>query len=482
MIRRYLFAIVISLFTQALSAQGSFQWPQTASGAVFKDLVEAYNSGSTQRMSEFVRKHYSHKNDEKINQIVEEWMDLYYRFGQVVPHSISINRPFDLEVWLQGKVSKTWFAPEFILDTKTSKIKATGLLMGDQPPGVESHSKDETEFLQRINDFLRKNEKAGLFQGSVLLQKENKTLLSQAYGSSNIETKTGNKITTRMRISSITKIFTSVACLQLIQSGKLKLNATIDAYLPELPNHISSSITLYRLLSHTSNYELDGIEGFREELEQTTSMQQVYEVHLKYLPKWSKYKDFSVGKKFDYSNDSYDLLAIIIEKVTGQSFPNYLEESIFEPSEMHNTSFENNDLAIPYRYDLAEDKLTSYESRYPFSLGKISGAGGLKSTTEDISKFHQQLMTTDRLLDLPHRSLLLSPLVYKGGGEYHSLGMTVSYPIILNTGHNGTSIGNSAEYRYFPDYNYTLIVICNNRSGAQNLYSFFKNNLPFLSK
>jgi CubicO group peptidase (beta-lactamase class C family) len=476
------FLIVISLCTQSLIAQDTFQWPQTAAGIVFKDFLEAYNSGSKKEVTKFVDKHYSYTDSEKMNQVVEEWMDLYYRLGPVDVHSISIDKPLDLEVWLQGNVTKTWFAPEFILDTKTSKIKATGLLMGDQPAGVESHSKDESEFLQRINDFLSENEKAGLFQGSVLLQKENKTLLSQAYGFSNIETKTDNTITTRMRISSITKIFTSVACLQLIQQRKLKLNATIDAYLPELPKHISESITLYQLLTHTSNYELDGIDGFREELEETTSMQQVYELHLKYLPKWSKYHDFSVAKKFDYSNDSYDLLAIIIEKVTEQSFSGYLEENIFKPVGMKNTSFENDGLAIPYRYDFSEDKLASHESRYPYKLGKVSGAGGLKSTGEDLLKFHNQLMFANDLLDLPHRSLLQSPLIYKGGGDYHSLGMTISYPGDLNIGHNGTSFANSAEYRYFPDHDFTLIVLCNNRSGAQNFYGFFKNNLPELSK
>ncbi len=474
--------IVISLYTQSLIAQDTFQWPETAAGILFKDFVEAYNSGSKKEVTKFVDKHYSYTDTEKVNQVVEEWMDLYYRLGPVDVRSISIDKPFDLEVWLQGKVTKTWFAPEFILHRETSKVKATGLLMGDQPEGTQSPAKDESEFLQRINDYLSENENAGFFQGTVLVQKGKEILLKQAYGFSDVEGEISNSTLTRMRISSITKLVTAVACLQLIQQRKLKLNAAIDAYLPELPKHISESITLYQLLTHTSNYELDGIDGFREELEKTASMQQVYELHLKYLPKWSKYHDFSVAKKFDYSNDSYDLLAIIIEKVTEQSFSGYLEENIFKPVGMKNTSFENDGLAIPYRYDFSEDKLASYESRYPYKLGKVSGAGGLKSTVEDLLKFHNQLMFTNELLDLPHRSLLQSPLIYKGGGDYHSLGMTISYPGNLNLGHNGTSIANSAEYRYFPDHDFTLIVLCNNRSGAQNFYGFFKNNLPILSK
>lgn len=477
-----LILIALGSSTQLLIAQENFEWPHTPAGVVFQDFVEAYNSGSAEQLSMFVNKHYGYKKDENINQVVEEWMDLYYRLGPVEAHSISINQPFDLEVWLKGKVTKVWFAPEFILHKETSKVKATGLLMGDQPKGAVTSSKDEAEFLSKIKNYLTENEKAGVFQGSVLIRKGDATLLHQAHGFADNEAKIKNSVATRMRVSSITKMATSVACLQLVQRGKLKLNTTIDAYLPELPKHIAGSIMLNHLLMHTSNYELDEIEGFREELERTASIQEIYQLHLMYLPKWSKYSTFSVSNKFDYSNDSYDLLAIIIEKVSGQSFPDYLANNIFKPAGMKNTSFENDDLAIPYRYDFSEDKLISHESRYPYTLGKVSGAGGLKSTTEDLLKFHNQLMFTNVLLDLPHRSMLLSPLIYKGGGDYHSLGMTISYPVSLNLGHNGTSIANSAEYRYFPNHDFTLIVLCNNRSGAQNFYGFFKNNLPVFSK
>jgi hypothetical protein len=303
-----------------------------------------------------------------------------------------------------------------------------------------------------------------------------------------------------MRISSITKPITVVACLQLVQKGVLNLETPISEYLPDLPSHISNRITLKSLITHTSSYELDGIEGFREALEKTKSMEEVYQLHLEYLPKWENYKNFQPTGKFDYSNDSFDLIAIIIENVTGLKFENYLNEYVFKIANMENTSYENNNLSTPYRYDLKQKGLTDYENKYPYSFGEVSGAGGLKSTTQDLANFFNTLCKTNALLDLPYKSLMFSifqlnvtssnpdisnspikNLEFENVSKVkngRSFGFSIFYDTKLNIGHNGTSIGNSAELRYFPNSGYLMIALCNNRSGAQNFYNYFKNSLP----
>jgi len=165
-----LLAICSFILTSAtLTAQTNFEWPATPAGLVFKDFVNAYNSRSTSEMRKFVKKHYDFADEERATQETERWRDIYSRFGPLDIIAISIDRPFDLEVWLQGRTTKTWFAPEFILHKETSKIKATGLLNGEQPNGSETFSKTEAEFLDRINNYLKRNEKVGFFQGTVLL-------------------------------------------------------------------------------------------------------------------------------------------------------------------------------------------------------------------------------------------------------------------------------------------------------------------------
>lgn len=466
--------LILLLIPALIFSQEEFEWPDTNAGNAFNQLVAVYNTGKLDKVRDYVKSYYDLDNEESIDKVAEYWMDLYYRLGPVKPYSTTINQPHDLEVWLQGVISKTWFAPELILNEQTGKVRASGLLMGIQPEGVETFSNSENEFIEKVKSYLDENEKTNFFQGVVLIQKRNEPLFHEAFGYSDIQQRIENKLETRMRISSITKVITAVAVLQLVQNGKLKLNASIDTYLPELPEHISSKITINHLLVHTSNYELDGIEGFREAEGQCSSFDEIYMTQLEFLPKWNKFEDFDLAKRFDYSNDSYNLLAIILEKITGMNFFDYLKSKIFDPLEMTNTSFSKEGVAVPYRYDIAKDGLANYESKYKMQL---SGAGSLISTTSDLLKFHQALIS-NQLLDFSYTSSLFAPLVYKGGGDYHSLGMTISYSPELNLGHNGTNIGNSAEYRYFPESGYALIVLCNNRSGAQNLYDFFKNNLP----
>lgn len=471
--------IFVSFFISFLClnsyTQEPFIFPNTPAGSIFEEFIDSFNSSSLDTISKFVEKNYSSPSQREIQYATEEWMDLYSRFGKIKAHSISINDPYDLEIWVQGEVTKTWFAIEFILNEKTKKIRATGLLMGEQPQGVESFSKNDKEFIDKLTTYLNENEESNFFQGTILVQKGEDLLLKKAYGYANTDSKIKNEVDTRMRISSITKIFTSIAILKLVSERKLDLFKPISAYLPELPRHISDKISIFQLLVHTSNYELDGIEGFRDAEQRITSLEDLYRLHLSYLPKWNKYENFQTSNRYDYSNDSYNLLAIIVEKVSGADFSSYLDENIFRPCGMTNTSFNRENLAIPYRYDLSANKLLDYESYYGQT---ISGAGVLNSTVDDLLKLHRSLFLSNPLLDFGFNSGMLTPLVYKGGGDYHSLGMTISYPLVFNVGHNGTNIGNSAEYRYFPESGYVLIVLCNNRSGAQNVYNYFKNNIP----
>jgi len=503
--KEIIISVILFFSTYLIIAQNRnepFVWPESSASIVFQDFIKAYNSKDENEIEKFVLKHYSISKTEEINEKVESWMDLVYRYGPVKPHSISIHKEYDIEVWLECTVSKNWFAPEFILNELTGKIRATGLLQGEQPNGVVNPSKNQNELLKITEQYLNQNSEAKLFQGVVLIQKNQQNILNRAYGFSNEKLNINNSVNTRMRISSITKPITVIACLQLVQNGYLELDKPISNYLPELPLRIANNISVRSLIMHTSGYELDGIQGFRDQLKKTKSMQEVYNLHLAYLPKWEKYKTFEPKGVYDYSNDSFDLLAIIIEKLTGMEFEDYLDKYIFDVAKMTSTSFSNEDVAKPYRYDFKTGNLTDYTDYYPYSIGNTSGAGGLKSTVEDLSKLFNTLYFSEKLLDLPQKNLMFSMLLQSYSAANpdvgptplrnhettfnktprvkngRSMGFSISYDTNLSYGHNGTSIGNSAELRYFPHSGYLMIVLCNNRSGAQNFFRFFNNHLP----
>ncbi|MDC6366975.1 MULTISPECIES: serine hydrolase domain-containing protein [Flavobacteriaceae] len=476
--------------------QEGLKWPNTPASEVFQDFIKAYNSGKEKKVENFVKKHYQKTDTEYVYNKVDTWMDYFYRFGEVAPHSISINQPNDLEVWLQGKTSEAWFAVEFVLDKERHKIKGTAVLQGALPDGLNLGSTDDDALLKKFKTYLKANEEKNLFQGTVLLQKGNEVLIDEGYGYKNIDQKIKNTKNTRIDFMSITKMFTAVACLQLVQQGVLDLNATIDKYLPELPEHIASQITIETLLNHTSGYELDGIEGFREAQDKATSIQEMYALQLKYLPKWEHYQSFTPTGKYDYTNDSFDLAAVIIEKVTNMRFEDYLKKYIFDIAKMTYTSFERGGVAKSYRYYLSDKGLKEVSQFYP--SGWISAAGGLVGTTEDLRLFFNTLIKTNKLLDYTHRNILFTPTVYESTASNvfmnndfisidsselkaknsYGLGTIISYDAQLNIGHAGVRNGSCSELRYFPESDYLLIVLANNRNGAKNAYNFFKNSLP----
>lgn len=475
-----------------------FDWPESPASTVFQEFIAAFNTGKVATIEIFVKDNYKKSDSSYVRQKVDHWMDLYYRFGEVRPHSISINEAYDLEIWLQGKLSEAWFAVEFILDKDIEKVVAVGTLQGVLPPGATRRSPSEDSMLTTLRSYLDKNAEHGLFQGSVLVQKGGNIWIDRAYGYKNIERQIKNHTDTRFDFMSITKLFTAVACLQLVQQGSLGLDHTIDRYLPKLPSHISSNITIEMLLSHTSGYELDGIPGFREALEKTNSMQEVYQVQLAFLPRWQQFKDFNPKDKYDYSNDSFDLLAIIIEKISGMRFEAYLKKYILQVAGLTATSFEDDEMASRYRYDISVDGLIDVSSYYPAQLGRVSGAAGLIGTTGDLQSFFYALIKTNKLLDYVHRSLIFSPRVIESVASnvsmnnafltenedrptaYNSygLGAMISYEAQLNIGHSGVGIGNSSQLRYFPDLDILLIALSNNRSGAANVYNYMKTILP----
>ncbi len=474
----FILTILVGLSVIHISfAQSSFKWPESPSGYIFKDFLKAYNTGAPSEIESFIIKNYDNLSDAKLNELIEYWMDIFYRFGKARPHSLSINKPYDLEIWLQGTVSKAWFAPEFILNKETKKIKAAGLLLGDQPESTTDFASSNKEFYLRLNKYLTENEQQGLFQGAVLVLQNGKIIINKGYGLKNIEKNLYNDPTTRFDIASLTKLITAIAILQLAQKGLLDLYTSIDKYLPELPKNIATNITIFQLLTHTSGYKLKDIDGFREDIAKTNSLSEVYQIHLKHLPKWDKFTSFKVSEKWNYSNQGYDLLGIIIENITQRSYEEYVKKNIFNIAKMTNTSFSNENMAQPYRYSLKNKGLKNY-SDYPPFFGRVSGAAQLKSTIGDLTNLFKLIKNTDIILDSPYKALLFAPLVKRYGFNYQSVGLKVNYEPVLNIGHGGVAVGNTSELHFFPDSDLFVVILCNNRSGAPNAFNFIKNNLP----
>jgi D-alanyl-D-alanine carboxypeptidase len=311
------------------------------------------------------------------------------------------------------------------------------------------------------------------FSGSLLLARDGKPIAEGAYG--------GNDIDTRFRFGSMGKMFTAVATLQLIQAGKLALDAPISKYLPAYPNKDVAAVTIEQLLTHTGGTgNIFSPEYFDHRLETRE--------HKDYLKLFeNRGPMFPPGSRWDYSNYGMILLGRIIEVVSGQSYYEYTRAHIFEPLGMTATGNEPEESHVP--------KLSvgyTHMGPRPGPPGPLrpnidtlpyrgTAAGGGYSTVGDLLEFMSGL-TSHRLLDAAHTEMLFKPRVATARpGNAQALGFGVrTWPDgAVSVGHGGGAPGMNGELMYFPKTGYLIVVLANQDPPvATELADFIVRQLP----
>lgn len=244
----------------------------------------------------------------------------------------------------------------------------------------------------KLDRYLEAAEKAGIFNGSVMIAKGGNVLIDKGYGYKNFQAKTSNDANTIFQIGSITKQFTSTIILKLAEQGKLSLTDKLSKYFPDFPN--ADKVTIENLLSHTSgiyNYTND-TSFMMHEVEKPFNRQMLFAM-IKDKP-----LEFEPGSKFSYSNSGYLLLGYIIEKVTGKKYEQLVRTQIFGPLGMTHSGFDFTHLKNP-------DKATGYNeikggsaTKSPIVDSSVSfSAGAIFSTVNDLHKWDESL-TTEKIL------------------------------------------------------------------------------------
>jgi CubicO group peptidase (beta-lactamase class C family) len=317
---------------------------------------------------------------------------------------------------------------------------------------------------------------ASEFSGAVLIAQNDRIIEKRAYGLSSIEYDVKNKIDTKFNIASITKMFTAVAALQLYEQGKIALKTLIGEYLPEYPNEtVRNNVTVHQLLTHTSglnNFYVNDLDKIRH-LE--------YEEISDFVPLFVNDTLLSKpGTKYDYSGTGFVVLGLIIEKVSGENYYDYIRKHILEPSEMMSTS----EIAID---SVVKNKASGYTSQFgqneflkknEYYLTKASPAGFYYSTIEDLFKFSKALRSY-KLLNEETTDLMLEPKV-KGYNTHLGYGIDIdnryNQTII---GHSGGWYGIHCELMDFMEDSYTVVILSNiddgGKTGASKVADFFKN-------
>ena len=333
----------------------------------------------------------------------------------------------------------------------------------------------EAEALAALESFVRDEASADRFSGAVLVAKDGEVLFRRAYGLADRERETPNTVQTRFRIGSMNKMFTAVAILQLVEAGKVELAAPLGKYLTDYPNReVATKVTIHHLLTHTGGTgDIFGPEFDAHRLELRTLADYVKLYGERGL-------EFEPGSQWEYSNYGFILLGAVIERVTGQSYYDYVHEHIYEPAGMTATGSVPEDQAVPDRRRIHEakwrDRLAPNTDTLPY---RGTSAGGGYSTVEDLARFANALLS-HKLLSPDSTELLITG---KAGRARHQLRVRVRGYRDADgngwVGHGGGAPGMNGELRIYPTSGYVVVVLANlDPPAAQRVADYLDARLP----
>jgi CubicO group peptidase (beta-lactamase class C family) len=312
---------------------------------------------------------------------------------------------------------------------------------------------------QKINRLLSLYSSAGQFNGAALVTANGTVLFRGAFGNANLEWNVPNTPDTKFRIGSITKSFTAILALQLVEQGKLKLDGKITNYLPDFSRKNGDRITINQLLTHTS-----GLPDYNNVPEFFRLVQSGLLSDADILKRISEYDLlFEPGTKFNYSNDGYRVLGAIIERVTGKSYPQVLREKILDPVGMKNSGYSSRNFVVSKRASGYQKSLTGIENA-PYY--EASPASGMYSTVDDLYLWGQAL-EGNSLLSATSKSLMWSVSPY--GNAYGWLIPKLPSGPGNKIMAEGAVFGFFARFVVIPRDKYRIILLTNVRGGTNYL-------------
>jgi len=295
---------------------------------------------------------------------------------------------------------------------------------------------------------------------TVIVVKDGKTVFRKAYGAADIAARTPLTPGTVLRLGSITKQFTAVAILMLADEGKLALNDPITRFLPDYPIG-GKVITIEHLLTHTS-----GIVSYTSKPNYVAGMAQDLTVDQMIDGFKNGPLEFEPGTRFNYNNSGYFLLGAIIEKVSGLSYANFLEQRIFMPLGMKDTAYEGAGRSGAPRAAGYSAQEKGYGLAQPLSMSQPYAAGALVSTVDDLATWDAAIASGKLLKPaswkLAFTPYQLSPGESTGYGYGWAVGKLQGAPIV----HHGGGINGFRTYALrLPEQKVFVAVLANSDSG-----------------
>ncbi len=448
------------------------QIPDTPPARQFSAWLDAFNSGDRASLLRFLEKNYPSRAaniDQELN-----FREMTGGFELRKPEESSSTRFSGI---VQERDSDQF--ARFVIEVEPDephRITRLDLQLIARPPDFPMPRMNEGAALAALRAELEKRVAADRFAGAVLVARKDKPLFSGAYGLADREKKIPNKLTTRFRIGSMNKMFTAVAVLQLAQAGKIKLTDPIGKYLTDYPNKdLASKVTIHHLLTHTGGTgDFFGPEFDAHRLELRTLQDYVKLYGKRGLA-------FEPGSRWEYSNYGFLLLGVVIERVTGKNYYEYVQDYVYKPAGMISTGSLSEDEVVPER-SIGYTKFGGGKTWRPNTDTlpyRGTSAGGGYSTVEDLLRFANAL-ENHTLLDAHYSELLTSGKVDTPNGAKYAYGfMDRNVHGVRSFGHGGGAPGMNGDLEIYPESGYVIAVLANmDPPAAQRIADFIANRLP----
>ncbi|AWK05768.1 serine hydrolase [Flavobacterium crocinum] len=297
---------------------------------------------------------------------------------------------------------------------------------------------------------------------SVLISQNGEVVYKKAFGCANLELNVPLESKSVFSIASITKQFTAVSILQLVEKGKIDLDDPLEKYIESFKG---KNIRIHHLLSHTSGLkdylQVETNQKFGERMDYTPiELISVFEK----LP-----LEFEPGTAYKYCNSDYILLGFIIEKVSGLKYADYLKKNIFEPLKMEHTYYDSDENIIPNRVSGYFKDGDNYKKAEFWSATIGYSAGGLLSDTADLEKWNNGLMSYSILSKELLNQAVSSYKLKDGTLVNYGFGWNInSDNPIKKIDHGGNKNGFTSYAGYFPEKNLYVVLLFNSEDAPRD--------------
>ncbi|HET6512427.1 MAG TPA: serine hydrolase [Candidatus Kapabacteria bacterium] len=333
---------------------------------------------------------------------------------------------------------------------------------------VPTLAQDLTPEFKRFFDAV---EKDTLFNGNILIAQKGKVVYQRSIGYADFSTQRKLDENSIFELASVSKQFTAMGVMLLVEEGKIGLDDSLRRFFPELPYY---GITIRHLLNHTS-----GLPDYMEHMMKSWPKHKIAnnDDMIAELAKKRPALLFTPGEKYEYSNTGYALLASMIEKASGKNFGEYLEAKIFRPLGMKNT-FVYTRRCKPqqianYAFGYVRDRSrlpilpdSSVTANYVYQFDGIVGDGTVNSTLGDLLKWDRALHAKKLLNKRSYDQIFARGRLNNGDSTNYGFGWQLSYDSVLGPRHfhSGGWPGYATFISRYPESDWTVIVLRNAES------------------